>query len=71
MKINIVEFLKPILSNRTPDTVGPIKAPKAKVDVHIPETNPYVSIEFGNPQPLKFNFIAILIIQICTNIINA
>jgi hypothetical protein len=47
-----VEALKPILSKRNPDTVGPMKAPRAKVDVQRPETKPYVSIVLGKPSNL-------------------
>ena len=47
-----VDFLNPIESKSSPETVGPMKAPKANVDVHIPDTRPYVSIEFGKPLEL-------------------
>lgn len=51
--INSVEFLNPIESNSSPDTVGPMKAPSANVEVHMPETSPYVSIELGSPLELR------------------
>lgn len=38
--MNSVEFRNPTESNSKPDTVGPMKAPKANVDVHIPDTRP-------------------------------
>lgn len=38
--MNRVEFLNLNLSYKNPDTVGPMKAPNANVDVHKPETKP-------------------------------
>lgn len=40
MTMNAVLLLKPMESKSTPEAVGPMKAPKAKVDVHKPETRP-------------------------------
>uniref|UniRef100_A0A8D8UB90 Uncharacterized protein n=1 Tax=Cacopsylla melanoneura TaxID=428564 RepID=A0A8D8UB90_9HEMI len=47
--INMVAFLNPVNSYRTPATLGPTKAPNAKVDVQRPEMRPYVSRLLGNP----------------------
>lgn len=49
MNTNIVELLNPTLSKRSPETVGPMKAPNANVDVHNPDTIPYVSMLFEKP----------------------
>lgn len=45
----MVAALKPIVSYNAPLTDGPIKAPKANVDVQRPEIRPYVSILSGRP----------------------
>ena len=37
---NNVAHGNPILSNKIPATVGPTKAPRAKVEVHKPEMRP-------------------------------
>lgn len=51
--MNIVAFLKPILSNKIPATLGPMKAPRAKVLVHNPLIRPYVSRLSENPYSLN------------------
>lgn len=51
--MNKDEFAKPYLSYRTPDTVGPMKAPRANDEVHNPEIIPNVSISLGKPDALK------------------
>lgn len=51
--MNTDAFAKPYLSYRTPDTVGPMKAPKAKDEVHNPEIIPYVSKSLARPDDLK------------------
>jgi hypothetical protein len=50
---NMVPFLNPTLSYNIPAMEGPTNAPKANVDVHRPEINPYVSRLFGKPHDLK------------------
>jgi len=44
---------KPKLSYKTPAIDGPTKAPRANVEVHSPETNPYVDKLFGKPWRLS------------------
>ena len=44
-----VPLRKPKLSNKTPATDGPMKAPRANVEVHIPDTKPYVDKLLGKP----------------------
>lgn len=43
---------KPIESYRKPLRDGPKNAPNANVDVHSPDTRPYVSMPFGKPHRL-------------------
>lgn len=45
----MVDSRKPIESYSAPLTDGPINAPKANVDVHRPDINPYVSMLSGSP----------------------
>lgn len=56
MTTNTVELLNPIESKSRPETVGPMNAPSANVEVHIPDTKPYVSMELGNPLALKTKY---------------
>lgn len=51
--INRTALRKPTESYNIPLIDGPINAPSAKVDVHRPETRPYVSILSGNPWRLN------------------
>lgn len=51
--MNNVEAWKPTLSKSSPETVGPMKAPRANVEVHIADTRPYVSMELGRPLALE------------------
>lgn len=51
--INMEACLKPMLSYRIPATLGPMKAPRAKVLVHSPLISPYVSRLFGKPFDLE------------------
>jgi len=44
-----VPLRKPKLSNKMPATDGPMKAPRANVEVHIPDTKPYVAKLLGKP----------------------
>lgn len=53
--IKIVALRKPIESYNKPLNDGPKNAPSANVDVHRPETKPYVSILSGIPQRLTDN----------------
>lgn len=53
--MNNVELRNPMASNRNPLTEGPTNAPKANVDVHRPDTSPYVSMLSGRPWALLRN----------------
>lgn len=53
--MNNTAFRKPIESYNKPDTDGPKNAPNANVDVHRPDTKPYVSILSGKPYWLNEN----------------
>ena len=49
MMTNNVLYLKPTWSYKIPATDGPTNDPRANVDVHNPETRPYVERLLGNP----------------------
>lgn len=51
--IKMTASRKPIESYKRPLTDGPTNAPKANVDVHNPDTSPYVSMLSGKPCRLK------------------
>lgn len=51
--MKITDLRNPYVSYKRPLTEGPKKAPNANVDVHKPDTKPYVSIVFGDPLHLK------------------
>lgn len=47
--MKITDLRNPYESYKRPLTDGPKNAPNANVDVHKPDTKPYVSILFGDP----------------------
>jgi len=53
MMTNNVLYLKPTWSYKIPATDGPTNDPRANVDVHNPETRPYVERLLGNPWKLN------------------